>query len=247
MVLEPAVPPGPPFPNRVDSGGGYSNSDITAGLVSGGTWDGAFAGRLARGPYRDGTVTIFGTRIDNKPLWSFIDTSQSLPGSCTDIATLPDHPTFPTTAGSTALADWAAAKTLMSQCLQARNGVLFTTAIATSARLAGVPQFHQASPLGNNACCYDVSGFVPIFIESLWTNNGPQWTCSGSVFVDAGNLCRHDAGMPGAISVGAAGNRRVDSASALLLRCVHLPGDICATATTGSGPRTFFLSVELTR
>ncbi len=215
--------------------------------MSGGTWDGAFAGRLARGPYRDGTVTIFGTRIDNKPLWSFIDTSQSLPGSCTDIATLPDHPTFPTTAGSTALADWAAAKTLMSQCLQARNGVLFTTAIATSARLAGVPQFHQTSPLGNNACCYDVSGFVPIFIESLWTNNGPQWTCSGSVFVVSGTLCRHDAGMPGAISVAAAGNRRVDSASALLLRCVHLPGDICATATTGSGPRTFFLSVELTR
>ncbi len=43
--------PGPPFPNIVDSAAGYSNNDITQGLVTGGNWPSTtFTGRLTRGP-----------------------------------------------------------------------------------------------------------------------------------------------------------------------------------------------------
>ena len=38
--------PGPPFPNTVDSAAGYQNTDITQGLVTGGTWPGA---QISRG------------------------------------------------------------------------------------------------------------------------------------------------------------------------------------------------------
>lgn len=236
---------GPPFPNRVDSGSGYSNADVTVGLVRGGNWDGAFSGRLARGPYRDGTASVFGVSIDNRPLWSFIVSGGGLPTSCNTVRQLPDHPTFPVTISGTPIPDWQAAKDLMSLCLRQHSGLLFTSSIGTSARLAGVPQFHQTAPLGSNACCYDVAGFVPIFIESLWTNHGSAWTCNGSVFVQSGTMCRHDAGMSGTIDVGAPGNRRIDSASAFLLRCSHLPDEVCRRATSGSGSATFFLSVEL--
>jgi hypothetical protein len=86
-----------------------------------------------------------------------------------------------------------------------------------------------------------------MFIESVWTTHGlPQWTCNGDVIVVSGDLCRHDAGMSGTVNSTAPGTRRLDSASAFVLRCSHLPSDVCKTATSGAGTTTFFIDVELT-
>lgn len=241
--------PGPAFPNRVDSGSGYSSQDVTDGLILGGSFDGSFAGRLDRGPFQGGGFTVFGRTIDNAPLWTFIRSGSGLAGTCQTVRQLPAHPSLPTTIGGTTIADWDAAKALMGQCLADEAGPLFTSAILNSPRLAGVPVFHQTAPLGSNACCYDIAGFAPIFIESFYTAHGNQWTCTGDVFVSADDtFCRHDAGMQGEIDrSGGPGQRRVDSASGLLLRCANLPPDVCQTITIGGSTTIVFLGVELTR
>ena len=65
--------PGPALPNRVDSKAGYSNTDITNGLIKGNNWDGPFDGRLTRSNTSGyGTATVFNEDLDNRPLWTYI-------------------------------------------------------------------------------------------------------------------------------------------------------------------------------
>ncbi len=233
--------PGPAYPNRVDSTGGYSNNDITNGLVSGGSFDGAFTGRLTRGPYVNyaGSIAIFGRNIDNRPLWSFIDPALASHPSCIDAAALPDAPLTP--------ADYLAAKTIMQDCLANQNSQLFTDAIAVSPRLAPVPRYHQASPLPSNACCYDIKEFVPIFLQGIWTTEANPWTCTGTVETIPGSHCKHEPGMTGVITASAAGQRKIDSASALLLTCAQLSEPTCRTVQNAGGPATVLFDLTLSR
>ncbi|HUP14512.1 MAG TPA: pilus assembly protein TadG-related protein [Acidimicrobiia bacterium] len=249
--------PGPLNPNRVDSGGGYSNNDITDGLVMGGRWPGnsdLFTGRLTRGPYvgqvdagTGGVFSLFGRSLDNRPLWTYIDPTEADSVSCQRAAEMPGTPSFPFSPSSgPAIADWAAAEDLMQQCLAQETDLLFTSDIANTHRLSSVPQYHQATALGSNACCYDIRNFVPIFIQGLWTNEGPQWTCNG-VTVVSGSHCQHDPGMQGSISIAASGQQKVDSASALVIDCNQLPVPVCqSVAGSGAGDNAFFV-LELTR
>lgn len=214
--------PGPLNPDRVDSGSGYSNSDITDGIVAGGTFDNVpFTGRLTKSIWPTyGAASIFGNAIDNRPLWSYIDTSNAaLPASCVAAAGGPDFADpFPYTAYTTAEAN-------MLACLTANPANLFTAELYDSARLTTVPKFHQNAPLGNNSCCYTIQDFVPIFLNSIWTDNGPQWTCSGTMINDPANdFCRHDPGRTGSISIAAAGQQRINSMSGLVLSCEMLAG-----------------------
>jgi Flp pilus assembly protein TadG len=232
--------PGPLNPNQVDSGGGYSNLDVTNGLVAGSAWPGggdSFSGRLTRTNV-DPQFEIFNRSIDNKPLWEYIDTSQSLTGACQTAAAL----------NPTTVPEFLAAEDTMQACLASQNSQLFDNSIGATMRLATVPKYHQASPLGSNACCYDIADFVPIFIQGLWTDYSvQQWTCTG-VFVDAGGgFCMHEPGMQGEISVPAQGSQRVDSASALVLECEQLPAPLCQTISGGGSPGNEFFTIELTR
>lgn len=230
---------GPMFPYQVDSGGGYSNQDITQGLVTGGSYAGGFSGRLNRGPYRDGTATIFGVNIDNYPLWAFIRPGGGLHADCVAARALPVHP------GYTTPAEWDAAKDLMADCLSNETGLLFSPQIINSARITTIPLFHQAAPLPSNACCYDIKGGLPVFVESLWTTQSPPLACTGQILIDpVAGICRHDAGMPGSISA-PPGARRVESASAFVLRASHLPGNVAQDLGGGSG--SVFVNVELAR
>lgn len=228
--------PGPAFPNRVDSGAGYSNSDITHGLVVGGDYDGPFTGRLTRGPYVNyaGTATVFGESLDNRPLWSFIDPALAT-GDCVTAAALPDAPAD--------AAAYLAAKTLMQSCLANQSTQLFSDAIAESPRLAPVPRYHQANPLGSNACCYDIKEFVPIFVQGVWTANGPGWTCNGTM--ESSEYCQHEPGLTGTIWHNGPGQRKVDSASALLLSCGHLSEPTCRTIQAGGGPANVLFDLSL--
>ncbi|MDH4118665.1 MAG: Tad domain-containing protein [Acidimicrobiia bacterium] len=231
--------PGPHLPYQVNSGSGYSNNDITEGLITGGSYDGAYNGRLDRGPYQDAAAIIFGRTIDNRPLWAFIRSGSGLAASCVSARSLPVNPTY------TTAAQWDTAKNLMASCLHDETGELFTSTIANSARMTTVPVFHQTGPLGSNACCYDIKGGLPVFIESLWVPSTAPITCSGQIVIDAGSgTCRHDAGMQGTIG-GPPGTSRIHAASAFVLRPSHLPGDLAQELGGGNG--AVFVKVELTR
>jgi hypothetical protein len=230
--------PGPLNPNRVDSGGGYSNNDVTNGLIEGGSWPGpnVFTGRLTR-TNADGSFEIFGRDIDNKPLWEYIDGGEADTAQCQAAAGL----------NPATVADVMAAELVMKSCLAAEVDLLFTSDIGNTKRLATVPQYHQPNPLPSNACCYDIMDFVPVFIQGLWTNTGSQWTCSG-VFVDpGGGFCMHEPGMNGQIDINAGGQQKVDSASALIILCEQLPAPLCASVGSGGTGDNAFFELELTR
>lgn len=231
--------PGPLNPNRVDSGGGASPTDITDGLIKGGSWPGSntFTGRLTRSN-ADGSFTIFDEAIDNKPLWEYIDGSEATTPECQQAAAL--NP-------SNSPADIMSAEDVMQACLAAETDLLFSSQIASTSRLVTVPQYHQNAPLPSNACCYDIMNFVPLFIQGIWTN---VLTCTG-VYQDPApppdDFCLHEPGMDGSISVIAAGQQKVTSASGLVIDCRHLPAPICATIGAGGTGNAAFFEIELTR
>lgn len=261
----PAAVAGPPLPDRVDSAAGYQNLDITRGLVTGGNYDGAYPGRLDRGPYQSSPVSgnptndefeIFNTTIDNLPLWSYVRSGSGLHEDCVAVRSLSDHPMFSTSPetvpsnslGLTSVTSWEEATDLMSACLEHEGGQLFDEdALLKSPRLAAVPRYHQTAPLPSNACCYDIQEFVPIFINALWTSHSNSWTCSGEVTEVSGQYCRHQAGMTGEIHVAAPGQQRIDSASAFLLKCEHFSDETCEDVQTATGPKRLITDIELTK
>lgn len=257
--------PGPAFPDHVQTAAGYQNTDITQGLVTGGNWDGAFNGRLDRGPYQSNPAgtspngfSIFSFTIDNRPLWSYIDTSLTLHPDCVAVASLPDNPTFQTTPAytvgtNTQFADdqvesWDETKQLMKACLANQTGALFDVdALAQSPRLASVPRFWETVPCSSNNCLYDIKDFVPVFIQDMWTTNTTSWVCTGEVIFVAGDHCRHQPGMTGEIAVSAPGQQRVSSASSYILRCEHFNEEVCKSVQTSTGTTTLIADIRLTK
>lgn len=245
---------GPAFPDRVDSGSGYSNTDITNGLVKGGSYDGSYDGRLTRkpwpSPYR--TADVFGPDIDNRPLWSYIDGSVAT-GQCAAAASGPDwyDPTDPSSVSEQEFLD---AHTAMIACLSSSPpSNLFVNDLYLSPRLTIVPRFHQNAPIGNNACCYDIAGFVPAFINGIWTANGPQWTCDQGMTNDPTNgFCKHEPGRVGTIHINASGQQKIDSADAIVLSCEVLPGveepeEKCKKVQIGGGVVDVYLNLFLVK
>ncbi len=228
--------PGPALPNRVDSKAGYSNADITNGLIKGTNWDGVFTGRLTRS--FTGGATVFGYDIDNKPLWTYILSDPGLHPTC-QAARDADPATWAT--------DYANIMDDLVFCIGVETGQLFGDDIGNTARLASVPRYAQAAALPANSCCYDIIDFEPVFIQGVWTNNGPQWTCDGEIVSVAGDYCKHEPGLNGSISIAAVGQQRIDSASAIVLKCEHLPEDVCQELTTGGGSTGIFSTLQLTR
>lgn len=249
--------PGPLFPNRVDSGSGYSNSDITDGLVLGGSYDGNYTGRLTRQNWGAayGTATVFQRTLDNRPLWTYIDSSvlnTALHTACVAAAAGPNSHSNSNDAAAEAV--YQEAQQNMLDCLSSSPpDSLFVDDLYESQRLTIVPMYHQSAPLGNNACCYDIKTFVPVFIEGIWTNEGTQWTCDGGMTRDtAGGYCKHEPGRTGTIHINAQGNRRVDSANAIVLSCDVLPGvegsaQKCSRVGSGGNTADIFLDLFLTR
>ena len=230
---------------------------MTQGLISGGTFDStSFDGRLTKKvwgpPY--GTATIFGEQIDNRPLWTYIDPSSlsgpTVPTSCQDAYYLgPDDATNLTTYND--------AYTNMRDCLADADvpKALFTEDLFESPRLVIVPMYHEYLPLGYNACCYNIKDFVPVFINSIWTASGPSWTCDGTIENSPGDHCKHSPGMDGTIAVAAPGQRKIDSADAIVLSCKVLAGpesttdeERCKRVQNSEGDTvTLYYDLELTR
>ena len=243
--------PGPAFPNRVDSGSGYSSSDITDGLVKGGNFDGSFTGRLTRKDWASyGTATVFDDDLDNRPLWKYIDTTiAGLHPTCVAAANGPN-----TTNGDPAQnTAYDQAHQGMLACLSVAPDNLFVSDLYETPRLTIVPEYHQSAPLGNNACCYDIKNFMPVFINGVWTDNGPQWTCdAGMINEPVDGYCKHEPGRTGQIHITAAGQQRVASASAIVLSCEVLPGveepdQKCRKVDVGGDVVDIFLNLYLVK
>lgn len=259
--------PGPAFPDHVETAAGFQGGvEITQGLVLGADWHGPFDGRLERGPYLSnpaGTTPngfeIFDRVIDNRPLWSYIDESLALHADCAAVAQLPDNPAFvthgPYAVGTNSVfatgevTSWDDTKALMSACLLNQGGELFDLdAISRTPRLASVPRFYEEVPCPSNSCLYDIKDFVPVFIQDMWTAHSSQWTCGGEVIWVNGDHCRHQPGMTGEIHVSAPGQKRVDSASAFVLKCGHFSEDVCKDVQTSTGgSATLIFDIRLTR
>ena len=252
--------PGPLFPDRVDSGGGNSTQDLTDGLIKGGDYDGTFTGRLTRriwGGY--GTATIFGNNIDNRPLWSYIDTgvldAAGGPGAgydvCYDAAAGPiNHTNSADLVAETAFTD---AQADLVACLNDSDtpDSIFHVDLYESPRLTIVPRYWEAAPLQSNTCCYTIKAFVPVFIDGIWTAEGNQWTCDGGMIRDAANgFCKHEPGRSGTLTINS--NQRLTSSGAYVLNCELLPGveapeEKCKKIGTGPDPDEVFLNLYLVK
>lgn len=243
--------PGPAFPNRVDSGSGYTPAVATNGLIKGGNTPASYDGRLTQKSWSGfGGATIFGEVIENRPLWTFIDTSSSLPAACTAAANGPTSIT--NVEDPTQVAAFEQARSDLVSCLAGAPAGLFTDDIYESPRLTIVPRYHQSGPLGSNSCCYDIKSFEVIFIDEVWTTNGSQWTCDGGM-VNEPDYCRHSPGRVGTIHINAPGQQQIGSASAVVLSCDLLPDagipgeEKCRFVENGGGDATVFLNIFLSK
>ena len=198
---------------------------MTNGLVQGGSFDSTnYQGRLNQKTWAGyGGATVFGKSIENRPLWKFIDTSLSgLPAVCGSAAAGPSS--HADSANAVAEAAFNQARADMASCLAVAPDGLFVSALYDSPRLTIVPRYHQSVALGSNACCYDILGFEVVFLDAIWTSNGSQWSCNGGMINDmAAGFCRHEPGRTGSITIGPPGQRKIDSASAIVLSCRALP------------------------
>lgn len=239
---------GPLNPNQIEFSAG-NNPNVTDGLIKGGNTPTNFTGRLTRNTWGVGIATVFGRQIDNRPLWSYIDDTwiADQPGMpfCKAAAAGPDSVSDPADSG------FLQAMEDMQKCL--KNGPptgLFTADIYDSPRLATVPKLYQAAPCGSLGCPpYDVTDFVPIFLETLYTDNGPHWTCDGGIISDTANdFCRHDAGRTGSMTVDAVGLQKVESVGGIIITCDSLPGpgtaeEKCRLIGSGAGSSTTYLNL----
>lgn len=232
--------PGPPFPNRVNSGAGSTADDATWGLVSGEVWPTPYDGRLERS-YADGSATIYGNNVDNRPLWSYIDPATTIP-SCQVAATWGSTITPP---------EYQAAIDQTIDCIKDAGTspptVVFTPDILTTTRLVHAPLFWEQTKRPNNSCCYHIKGLVPVFIDGVWADSShPSFTCD---FIEdaALQVCIHRPGLVGSMDVNPPGQKTIQSASGILLSCAILPSGTCPTIQDGTNPLNFLYDLQLTR
>jgi hypothetical protein len=243
----------PALPNTVDRGQGFSSNDITFGFLAGGAWpsnaDG-FAGRLTRGSYVSSSVSIYGSNIDNSPLWAFITNNANLPGSCVTARAQATSfspalaPAFKATMKQ-CLVDWAAPNTNYDQ--------LFVEDLARSPRFASVPKFAEAQSAAGTF--FHIVGFVPVFVEAIYSGVPSNGTCTNSVPnaipPNGGNgvTCIHEPGLATTMAQNNNDNGRLDSVSGLVLGCRMLARDQCQALSSGNptDPSGMIFTLNLSR
>jgi hypothetical protein len=242
----------PALPNTVDRSQGFSSNDVTFGFLSGGAWPSnadPFTGRLTRGPYVSANVHIYGRNIDNTPLWAFITSGANLPGSCVTARAQPSSFAPSAAAGYKAtmkqcLVDWAAPNTSYDQ--------LFVEDLARSPRFASVPKFAEAET--DSGTFFHIIGFVPVFVEAIYSGVPSNGTCTNSVPNAVppnngnGTTCIHEPGLATTMAQNNNNNGRLDSMSALVLGCRMLARDQCqAFSGNPNDPSGTIFTLNLSR
>ena len=243
----------PALPNTVDRSQGFSSNDVTFGFLAGGAWPSntdAFTGRLTRGPYVSANVSIFGRNIDNSPLWAFITSNANLPASCVTARAQPTSfspvsaPLYKATMKQ-CLVDWAAPNATYDQ--------LFVTDLGRSPRFASVPKFAETQNAAGTF--FHVVGFVPVFVEAIYSGVPSNGTCTNSVpnaippNSGNGTTCIHEPGLATTMAQNNNANGRLDSVSGLVLGCRMLARDQCQALSTANpnDPSGIIFTLNLSR
>ena len=125
---------------------------------------------------------------------------------------------------------------------------VFTTDILSSQRVGHSPLFWETGYCGFNSCYYHIKGLVPVFLDGLWSQTSPPFTCSGEFVNDTANgICIAYAGTQGTMSISAPGQQRIESTSAMVLDCALMPVGTCPTLQDGTGPLNFLYDLQLTK
>lgn len=213
-----------PFPNAISPVGSVDSSMLLDGLI---------VGRLGRKSWPGfDEATVQGTGIENRPLWTFIDTSGTpLPDVCSDAAN------GPTRVSDEHDAEFLQARDDMRSCLAVAPDGLFTSDLYESARLVLLPTTLESPPSR-------MAGFVPAFLDSVWLDYSED-DCPESFFEAPEDFCRHDPGRTGS------SDQPVRSVSAALLSCGALSTEgvrgLDRCKTIGPDGTSVFLEVALSR
>lgn len=210
------------FPNQVRGRPGIG-SNLDEGLVEGENLNGhRITGRLTRGPYATFLARSGSPRLDDRPLWQFIDPNLTTPAACV-------RSTITSKAQMAAcLADPAAQTTPLFTADDDNDGVLD---ILRSPRLAWVPEFHQTAWAGGASDPYQIKSFRAVFLQTMY------FRCSASPSADCGVF---EPGEPTANqNLPVQRNRTVEAITALLLPDGTLPTEVHAQGPRG--PREYTL------
>jgi hypothetical protein len=256
--------PGPLLPNTIQPGSGYSDADITDGLVMGGSWPGSqsFDGRLTRSDavvtaQDTGTATIFGHDIDNRPLWDYLDLSVINPSmpNCDYFSDSANRGHVPTSPAADVVSTYMDRRTHLIDCMaEAMSATpspvrLFTADILDTPRLGAAPALWEDHYPPNNNYHMHIKGLSPIFIDSLYAQIvSPHFNCNGLDSTTAAGVCAHYAGIDGSMTVSAPGQRRFQSVGAIVLACEIMPVGTCPSLQDPTGPGlTFLYDLQLTK
>ena len=143
------------------------------------------------------------------------------------------------------LVDWAAPNTNYDQ--------LFVEDLARSPRFASVPKFAEAQNAAGTF--FHVVGFVPVFVEAIYSGVPSNGTCTNSVpnaippNSGNGTTCIHEPGLATTMAQNNNNNGRLDSVSALVLGCRMLARDQCQALSTANpnDPSGIIFTLNLSR
>ncbi len=167
---------------------------------------------------------VSGLSLDNRPLWNYLVGSVS--GACAGVNS----------------------RATMISCLDSWNpsdGVLFTSALADNRRFVAVPDLNN--PLGNGAGMYRIVDFVPVFLETVYSDCNAN-RCN---IVHSPGESSHTSTCPNPLTAAttscgpANGNwngKRVEGLTALALERGMLPGSILEFFPATPGERVYSLT-----
>jgi hypothetical protein len=212
---------------------------VETGLATG-PIDAPAAPRLQQGSNGKVSVINNSRRLDNRPLWDYID--GSLPGALAPTSgAIPSSCVRSTFLGSNPDSNWDSDPELeaansfehMARCLSdyASGGwttPMFSPSLANSPRFSYTPQFWEPT-LGTGNDWRHVLRFKAVFIQGTWWKKGNEW-----IVFHPGEDCRDEADLPRTNCVGS-GNWSMTQMSSFVIPDTALPAELRGSTGPGGG------------
>lgn len=198
-------------PNQTEGRTGMVARTLSDGLINGTDLAGhPIPGRLSNGPWATRLAQSGSPRLDDRPLWMFLDpslTTTDAPTSCVTSITVIDSKAQM----AQCLADYVAGgytAPIFSADIDGTSGV----DVLRSPRLAWVPRFHESDWAPGTSDSYRILRFEPLFLQTMYFDCNSGGGCAG--IFDPGEI---SSGLP------VNRNRRAEALTALLLTPSMLP------------------------
>jgi hypothetical protein len=158
-------------PNQVDGLTGLRTDTLDQGLIDGTSLDDhPIPGRLTGTPWATRLVRTGSDEVDDEPLWSFIDptlTEADAPVEC-----IPSITAITTKADMVTCINAYVAGSYTADLFGLDADGIAGPDILRSPRLAWVPEFHQTAWGSGESDPYEVAGFRPVFLQTLYFCQG---------------------------------------------------------------------------